>query len=527
LGNSFNWLINPDTGYKYDVNKHFSKINDFSKEAGDIKYIWEKARFTFLYDLIRYDYHFNENQSAIVFNEIVDFIDKIPINQGPNYKCSQEISLRILNWTFALNYYKKSDFLTDDRFQKIINAIYWQLHHVYQNINFSRIAVRNNHAITETAMLYLSNFLFPFIPETQKWSTKGKKWLLKELQYQIYDDGSYLQFSHNYHRVIVQTLTWVLQFNRLNEIKFDYKIIDRIERTVDFLYQLQDSRTGWLPNHGNNDGALFFPLNNNHYRDYRPQLQALGTLLGKQLYDEIFEDSFWFGIQESIIESVIQNKSTLISYKHGGFYGFRDEALTTIRCGSYKDRPAQADALHLDIWFNGMNILFDPGTYKYITSDDLVNFYFGTQGHNTLVIGNYNQMLKGNRFIWFYWTKKAQGQVVEFDDRFEFEGKIFGFPNAGKHIYHQRKVIKWKNIAKWEIIDKTNYIGTDPVLVKWNVLESYKEKIKVTSFDIHNQETVVNAITGWYSECYGVKEKTTQLLSTVNEGYCKTIITLK
>ena len=32
----------------------------------------------------------------------------------------------------------------------------------------------------------------------------------KEIDYQIYKDGTYLQFSMNYQRVVVQLLTWVL-----------------------------------------------------------------------------------------------------------------------------------------------------------------------------------------------------------------------------------------------------------------------------------------------------------------------------
>ena len=47
-------------------------------------------------------------------------------------------------------------------FKRIINSIYWQIDHVYKNINFSRKTVRNNHAITETLSLYLSGLLFPF-----------------------------------------------------------------------------------------------------------------------------------------------------------------------------------------------------------------------------------------------------------------------------------------------------------------------------------------------------------------------------
>lgn len=448
LGKDYDWVTNPDTNFKYDINKHWSEINEFSNKAGDIKYVWEKARFTFLYDLIRYDYHFKEDQSQFVLHEIDSFIDSNPINQGPNYKCSQEISLRILNWIFALNYYKKSEILTNDLFQKIINSIYWQLHHIYGNINFSRIAVRNNHAITETATLYLAKYLFPFIPETKQWSKKGVIWLYKEINYQIYEDGSYLQFSHNYHRVVVQVLSWVLKLNQLNNVKVGKGIETKVYKTLDFLYQNQDEDSGWLPNYGNNDGALFFPLNANHYRDYRPQLQVLGNILGKNLYNDSFEDSFWLGVSVNKLSENKGLRKPILCFENGGFYGFRDNALTTIRCGKYKDRPAQADALNLDIWQNGENLILDPGTFKYNTEKEFINFYFGTKGHNTLVIGDYHQMIKGGRFIWYYWTKKAESKIEELIDRFEFTGQIFAFPQVGKNIFHERKVVKWKNELK-------------------------------------------------------------------------------
>ncbi len=147
IGNDYDWITNPDSGFKYDINKHWTAIADYSKEAGDIKYVWEKSRFSFLYDIIRYDYHFNENCAEVVFSEITSWIKKNPINCGPNYRCSQEISLRVLNWTFALHYYRDSVFLTNEIFNEIQFAVYWQMDHVFKNIDFSRIAVRNNHAI--------------------------------------------------------------------------------------------------------------------------------------------------------------------------------------------------------------------------------------------------------------------------------------------------------------------------------------------------------------------------------------------
>ncbi len=524
LEKDYDWITNLDTGFKYDIKKHWSEIEDLSKEAGDIKYVWEKARFTFLYNIIRYDYHFKKDTSKFIFSEIESFIDKNPINQGPNYKCSQEISLRILNWTFALFYYKNSDKLTDNLFEKIINSIYWQLHHVYNNINFSRIAVRNNHAITETSMLYLSLFLFPFIPETKKWSKKGKKWLLKEIDYQIYDDGSYLQFSHNYHRVVIQTLTWVLRINQLNNISFNQNTVNKLKKTLSFLYSHQEEKTGRLPNYGSNDGALFFPLNNNHYRDFRPQLQAFGLLLGKKIYKETFEDAFWYGLENNG-EQLVHN--SILSFSKGGFYGFRDNSLTTIRCGKYTDRPSQADALHLDIWHEGINVLFDPGTYKYNTEEKYIRFYNGTAGHNTLIIGNYDQMLKGRRFIWYYWTKFAEANVTEYNDRFEFIGKIKGFPMLGNKIIHERTVIKFKNKPYWKVKDKTNYKGNLPVQLYWNINPVIKNKILISAKDKVGNILNFEIKKGYYSELYGKKDIFNQLVCTFDGKYCETIIEIR
>ena len=72
-----------------------------------------------MYDIIRYDYHFSDDQSKFVIDEILDFIEKNPINKGPNYKCSQEISIRLFNWIFTLYYYKDFKHLTSNNFNII------------------------------------------------------------------------------------------------------------------------------------------------------------------------------------------------------------------------------------------------------------------------------------------------------------------------------------------------------------------------------------------------------------------------
>ncbi|QMU66659.1 MAG: heparinase [Flavobacteriaceae bacterium] len=504
LGEEYDWLTNPSTGYKYDIGKHWSEIEDLSKEAGDIKYVWEKARFSYLYDIIRYNYHYEEDQSEFVFNQIENFIDNNPINKGPNYKCSQEISLRTLNWVFALYYYKDSRFLTETLFAKIMYVVYWQIHHVYQNIHFSRIAVRNNHATMETMMLYLSGKLFPFFPNVKKWSRKGKKWFEQEIAYQVYEDGTYLQFSMNYHRVLVQQLTWGIRLSELNGDLLSKIVYDRAKRSLNFLDTCMDPVSGKLPNYGSNDGALFFKLTDSDYRNYKSQLDDLRAVLYNYAYFD-YESVFWYGLNPQKIE--YEQPKPVSTFEKGGYYIIQEEGIKTfMRCGTYKDRPSQSDNLHLDLWINGENLLRDSGTYKYNTHQDLLNYFGGCSAHNTVGIEDYDQMLRGSRFIWYYWVKKAKASLKRESGYFMFEGKINAFRHVGSNIEHIRKIKKEQGQNKWEITDIVKNKKDNVIYQYWHLHPDYIDAIKIITKDEEGIEIQPLIEERWYSSYYGIKE---------------------
>src|SRR5690606_14554990 len=95
-----------------------------------------------------------------------------------------------------------------------------------------------------------------------------------------------------------QLFTWAFKSADFFGEKFIKEVYERAHKSLVFLHSSQDRSTGWLPNYGNNDGALFFKLNSCDYRDYRPQLNVLHVLLtGKPLYQEgdWREDELWFG----------------------------------------------------------------------------------------------------------------------------------------------------------------------------------------------------------------------------------------
>ncbi|NCI48067.1 alginate lyase family protein [Sediminibacterium soli] len=530
LGDHYDWMTNPLNGYKYNKNLHWTKIRDYSEKDGDIKYVWEPSRFSFIYDVIRYDQHNKTDHSAWVWGQIESWIAANPINRGPNYKCSQEISLRVLNWVYGLNYYRYSGSLTEEKYQIILNAIYWQMKHVYDNIHFSRVAVRNNHAITETLALYIVGSLFPSFDCALKWRHKGKKWFEKEIIYQIYKDGTYLQFSHNYHRVVVQLLNMAFMIAEKTKDYFHQLVYDRAYASLDFLYHAQDEYTGYLSNYGSNDGALFFPFTECDFRDFRPQLQTLHIFLtGEALYEDgpWNEEVFFMNakLHSPVFFKPIIRRGGWNSYPVGGFYILREQStVTVIRCGGYKDRPAQADNLHIDIWHEGRNILYDGGSYQYNTDRSTIEYFCGTRSHNSVMLNDYDQMLKGPRFIWYFWTSVQSVAVSETDDSFIFKGGINAFRFVKKGIVHERVVCKKKGELVWKISDIVHGLPEGLQIKQiWHVDES----LKISSSTAGSGKRVVPQVkNGYVSNYYGIKEHAPYFECQTTEPVIKTELRL-
>ena len=530
LGLDYDWVSNPDTGFKYDISKHWSKINDYSSDSGDVKYVWEKSRFSFLNTIVRYDYHFDDDQSEFVFKEIENWIDKNPINMGPNYLCSQEMTIRCFNWIFALNYYKNSKNLTNNRFLKIINTIFWHADHIYKNINFSKIAVRNNHAITECLGIYTFGLLFPSFPDSAKWKRNGKKWFQNEISYQVYNDGSFLQFSMNYHRVLVQLFTWAIQINKLNDLPFSDDVYIKAKKSLSFLLSCMNKNNGMLPNYGANDGALFFKLGVQEFRDYRPQLEALSLSMGLNWLYSSSEEKYWFGLETTSGKLDVANQCTLNSFENSGYYivnDSEDSTLTFVRCGSHRDRPSQADNLHLDLWIDGDNILRDAGSYKYNTNETDLNYFFGSKSHNTVTLGNNDQMLKGGRFIWYYWTQTLGAELKETEEKFIFNGLISAFRQIDKKIVHKRKITKQKGIPVWEISDELIHNTNLPLVQYWHPSKTFFDKFEISAKDLNGMEILPIIEEGYYSSFYGQKEIVKQIIFKTNQKHLLTTIKYK
>jgi hypothetical protein len=200
------------------------------------------------------------------------------------------------------------------------------------------------------------------------------------------------------------------------------------------------------------------------------------------------------------------------------------ETLTFIRCGQHKDRPAQADNLHMDVWHKGKNILLDAGSYQYNTAAGYRDYFMGTLSHNTVMLGNQHQMLKGDRFIWYHWSQALEMQTHETADAWIFEGRIRAFGHLGDNIMHSRLIKKWKFATKWEIKDYLeNKPDNLPLVQLWHPADAL---LRITPTATIAEVLPLQKGQGWVSHYYGEKTELAYYWVSSQSNELKTTIEL-
>jgi hypothetical protein len=69
------------------------------------------------------------------------------------------------------------------------------------------------------------------------------------------------------------------------------------------------------------------------------------------------------------------------------------------------------------------------------------------------MVENYSQMLKGARFIWYYWTQKKYAKWEETNDEYIFYGTIGAFRFLNSNASQKREIRVKKNKPVWEVYD--------------------------------------------------------------------------
>jgi hypothetical protein len=255
-------------------------------------------------------------------------------------------------------------------------------------------------------------------------------------------NGEYVQHSTNYHRLMLQSALWALAVSRQAGDSFPALTRQRLA-AARWLYAHFDPLSGRAANLGHNDGAYILPLACGGFHDYRPVLQAAALaflekpVLPPGAWDEL---SLWLGIP-------LAEQSPTLTRLGGHTTRLGDcRSWATLRAVQYADRPAHADQLHVDLWWQGHNVALDPGTYRYSAPAPWNNALSSSLVHNTVTIDGHDQMRRAGRFLWIHW---AQGQVIETGPN-QVTAEHNGYAQLG--VTHRRSLARL-DARRWRIND--------------------------------------------------------------------------
>lgn len=393
-----NWHTNPLTEASVKApDRPWYTIADFDPDVGDIKLIWELSRFSWLPAFAQRAKRGEAGALTRINLWLEDWVAHNPPYQGPNWKCGQEASLRVLHLIVAAE-------ILGSPAQSFTDLIKVHLKRIAPTISYA-MAQDNNHGTSEAAALFMGgNYVGDKTCEAL-----GRKLLENRIARLIGDDGSFAQYSVNYHRLMLDTLSLAENWRaKKNLPPFSQALNKKMQAASDWLYRLTDSGCGDAPNIGANDGAQILQLSDAAYRDFRPS-SALAQALwnGATTFPDcaLCKDHLaWLGVEPDLNKAPDCNITA--AGKDGGFAVIAcGDTKAVLRHPRFTFRPSQCDALHLDVWYKGENILRDAGTYSYNTDLAAMAYFNGVGGHNTVSFDGEDQMPRIGRFLLGDWLK--------------------------------------------------------------------------------------------------------------------------
>lgn len=410
------WLANPLTGEPFPhADRPWWRIPDFDAQAGDIKLVWELSRMEWLLAFARQARQGDGAALARMNGWLADWCLRNPPYVGPNWKCGQEASIRVMHVAMATLLLGQ----VEAAGTALRDFIAMHLRRIAPTLGYA-IGQDNNHGTSEAAALFIGGSWLQRlgVPEGARWARQGRRWLEERARRLIAPDGSFSQYSLNYHRVMLDTYSMAEVWRRHLALPvFAPKVWPRLRGAQRWLFGLVDPTSGDGPNVGANDGARLLPLADVSYRDYRPSVQLAGALFwGQRAYAQPGAwdaPLLWLGV-ETVLPAAPPPASCM--GVDGGFaVARRGRSTAMLRYPRFRFRPSQEDALHLDLWRDGANVLHDAGTYSYHTQAQWLAYFGGPAGHNTVQFDDRGQMPRLGRFLLGDWLRTRRLEPLQED----------------------------------------------------------------------------------------------------------------
>ena len=499
VGRPDRWTRSVLTGHSTDPYAHWSRLADAGSD--DIKGVWELSRFSWAYALVRAWLRDGADRHVELFwTTLEDWMARNPPNRGPNWMCGQEASFRLIAATFAVQAFRDHPATTDARLVLVARLADATARRIAFHLDYA-LSQQNNHGISEAIGLQTAATFWPSLGGSAHGYRIGMEALTGQCAALIGPDGGFSQHSTNYHRLLLQLLTWSEIVERSVRDTLPEAVRAQAIAATDFLASLVEE-DGTVPRYGADDGAQLFPLSGCGFEDFRPAVgAALALFKGERLSAGPWDEAA-FLLLGPVAASADPVLRPSVDFRDAGVFGLRQPRGTLFfRAPTvFRSRPSQADQFHVSLRWDGDWIAEDPGTYSYNASGGWDGFA-GSRFHNVVTVGEFDSMRRVGRFLWLPW--------VTCDMPWQAEGFLashLGYPG----FKSQRRVLKVP--GGFVIIDRLKGLLKQDgrCTLRWHGRTREGLERLTVACSAPSTEDYVTALPdggeGWHSTHYGSKE---------------------
>lgn len=375
----------------------------------DVKPYWELSRFYWLPQFALAARDGDQNAAAKMEHWLQDWIARNPPFQGINWACGQEAAIRLMNLAMSA--------LILENWREPSPAMKWLIEtharRIAPTLSYA-LGQDNNHGTAEASALFIAGIWGQSwaMPGAERATRIGRKWVNERALRIIQPDGSPCQYSTTYHRANLESLCMVALWSERTETKcLQTKAAARVAEGARWLYAITDPKSNDAPNLGANDSSHLFSVPQSPYRDFRPTIALASALFdnARPWADYVDARLAALGIAPG---EAIWPPATSRNSSDGGVHILRQGyTLAIMHYPRFRFRPSQADALHVDLWRNGINLLRDAGTFSYNAAE--TSWFSGTAAHNTVEFDDRDQMPRLGQFLFGDWLTTNSLTLVE------------------------------------------------------------------------------------------------------------------
>jgi hypothetical protein len=352
--------------------------------------------------------------------------------------------------------------------------------------NLSRYFSPNTHLTGEALGLYVCGSALPELAGSRRWVQTGRDVLLDQLDRQVCADGGHAERSTHYHRYTLDYYLLALVVAGLTGDGCAGTFAEAVGRLARAARLLADD-DGRLPQVGDDDGGMLFPICGRDPADVSAPLASAAALLGDAalaLGNRQYEETCWLtgtvggagrpGVRPRALPLGAARAPRSGALPATGYYVSKRRTGDHIVIdggphGYLNGGHAHADALAVTMTLARQPLFIDPGTATYTMSAELRDRFRSSAMHNTLTIDGRSQSQPAGPF---HWTRAADATVHRWVTASAFD--YFEATHDGYLPMVHRRCLAALDDGVVVVVDSVTGEGSHELAIHWHIAPGWR-----------------------------------------------------